>query len=232
MGVGVGRKKDDGGRSFGAPVRRGDESATSEVGPLNTAQPQPAEALLYFCDAPMRRCLWPLLCALLPLALAALQSGDCTGRGCGRRGVVAGFATASLLASRSQPAFAAKKPRPPQVVTNRDGNPVTAESWLEVATARPDLVLGLDGEPYFLLTSDGKVLDYALKAECTHLGCLVAPNAFGTGFECPCHGSNYDAKGGVTRGPAPKALGLAKVEARDDGVLVMTSWDEVDFRQA
>ena len=75
------------------------------------------------------------------------------------------------------------------------------------------------------------LLRYALKAECTHLGCLVQPNPFGGGFACPCHGSNYDREGSVTRGPAPRALGLARVEPREeDGVLVMSAWDDADFR--
>lgn len=120
------------------------------------------------------------------------------------------------------------------VVTDRDGAPVTAAGW--VAAARisqadgPDLVLGLDGEPYFLLTDfdAGAVRPYALKAECPHLGCLVAPEP-GVGFACPCHGSRYAADGSVTRGPAPRSLGLARVQPRD-GVLVMTPWDGDDFR--
>ena len=36
---------------------------------------------------------------------------------------------------------------------------------------------------------------------CTHLGCV--PNGVAGGWSCPCHGSQYDISGRVTRGPAP-----------------------------
>ena len=39
---------------------------------------------------------------------------------------------------------------------------------------------------------------------CTHLGCTV--NRVETGFQCPCHGSQYDSDGIVVGGPAPKTL--------------------------
>ena len=65
---------------------------------------------------------------------------------------------------------------------------------------------------------------YALRAECTHLGCLVQPDPLTGGFACPCHGSMYARDGSVTRGPAPKALRRARVEQREDGALVMSPW--------
>ena len=45
---------------------------------------------------------------------------------------------------------------------------------------------------------------YAISTVCTHLGCIVKSNA--EGFECPCHGSRFDADGAVTKGPAPRPL--------------------------
>jgi len=39
---------------------------------------------------------------------------------------------------------------------------------------------------------------------CTHLGCV--PNGVQNGWSCPCHGSQYDISGRVTRGPAPLNL--------------------------
>lgn len=39
---------------------------------------------------------------------------------------------------------------------------------------------------------------------CTHMGCV--PNKEGPGWECHCHGSQYDDSGRVVRGPAPKNL--------------------------
>jgi nitrite reductase/ring-hydroxylating ferredoxin subunit len=45
---------------------------------------------------------------------------------------------------------------------------------------------------------------YAISSVCTHLGCNVRRG--GPGFECPCHGSKFDANGAVVHGPAPKPL--------------------------
>ena len=45
---------------------------------------------------------------------------------------------------------------------------------------------------------------YAISSVCTHLGCNVKRG--GPGFDCPCHGSQYNENGQVVRGPAPKPL--------------------------
>jgi cytochrome b6-f complex iron-sulfur subunit len=45
---------------------------------------------------------------------------------------------------------------------------------------------------------------YAVSRVCTHLGCIVKPDA--KGFSCPCHGSEFAPDGAVLKGPAPKAL--------------------------
>lgn len=175
--------------------------------------------------------------------VGALNCGNCV---YSRRSALVGAAALSGTAAAAQ----ARTP-PAAVVTDRNGAAVTEASWLSKDRARADLVLGLDGEPYFLIIDETPVapdaepdaepsrrlLDYALKAECTHLGCLVqqdVSSAIGPlAFACPCHGSRYDALGSVTRGPAPAALGLAKVEAREaDGVLVMSAWAGTDPRKA
>jgi Rieske Fe-S protein len=63
------------------------------------------------------------------------------------------------------------------------------------ATFLPDRRLYVFNEP------DGF---YAISSVCTHLGCNVRRG--GPGFECPCHGSKFDANGAVVHGPAPKPL--------------------------
>ena len=45
---------------------------------------------------------------------------------------------------------------------------------------------------------------YCISSVCTHLGCNVKRG--GPGFECPCHGSQYDENGQVVLGPATRAL--------------------------
>jgi Rieske Fe-S protein len=65
--------------------------------------------------------------------------------------------------------------------------------------------------------TSGKVV--AFSAICTHQGCTVAPA--GTKFQCPCHGSMYDAAtGAVLQGPAPRPL--TPVQVHVDGGNVVT----------
>lgn len=44
----------------------------------------------------------------------------------------------------------------------------------------------------------------AISLVCTHLGCTVY--RVPAGFQCPCHGSQYNETGFVVGGPAPKQL--------------------------
>lgn len=55
---------------------------------------------------------------------------------------------------------------------------------------------------------------YALSLVCTHLGCTV--NVTAAGISCPCHGSRFDRRGAVLKGPADRPLARYRVEARGD----------------
>ena len=65
----------------------------------------------------------------------------------------------------------------------------------------------------------------AISTTCTHLGCIVAPLA--TGFQCPCHGSQFDVDGNVTGGPAPKPLAWYNVSLTPSGDLEVDKDNEV-----
>lgn len=59
----------------------------------------------------------------------------------------------------------------------------------------------------------------AFSAVCTHLGCTVAPA--GKEFDCPCHGSRYDAStGNVIQGPAQSPLPKLTATVSGDTVTV------------
>jgi glycine/D-amino acid oxidase-like deaminating enzyme/nitrite reductase/ring-hydroxylating ferredoxin subunit len=47
---------------------------------------------------------------------------------------------------------------------------------------------------------------YAMSAACAHMGCPVQWNGLEKSWDCTCHGSRYDPKGGVLCGPANDGL--------------------------
>ena len=59
----------------------------------------------------------------------------------------------------------------------------------------------------------------ALSLVCPHLGCTVRPEA--AGFECPCHGSQFDEQGALLRGPAEGGLRSLTLETDERGHLIL-----------
>ena len=124
------------------------------------------------------------------------------------------------------------------------GTPIIAQAFLSKRKVGDrTMVQGIKGDPTYLIvgskssddgtgsSSSRSLESYALNAECTHLGCVVPWDPMQGKFICPCHGSQYDAKGSVLRGPAPGALRLAKVDIEEDsGKVLLEPWTMDDFR--
>lgn len=68
--------------------------------------------------------------------------------------------------------------------------------------------------------ADGGLM--ALFQRCVHLGCRVPWCATSVGFECPCHGSKYNAIGEYFDGPAPRNLDRFAVEVQGDRFIIKT----------
>ncbi len=58
--------------------------------------------------------------------------------------------------------------------------------------------------------------------KCVHLGCRVPWCNSSQGFECPCHGSKYNAAGEYEAGPAPRNLDRFTLEAVEGRLIINT----------
>lgn len=74
-----------------------------------------------------------------------------------------------------------------------------------------------------LIRENGKVS--ALEARCTHLGCRIGGLRDGV-LECPCHGSLYDLKGRVLKGPAAGPLRKLSMAEEGPGGMVTIMLDK------
>jgi cytochrome b6-f complex iron-sulfur subunit len=68
---------------------------------------------------------------------------------------------------------------------------------------------------------------HVVSAVCTHLGCTVQWKGEKHEFDCPCHGSRFQADGSVIGGPAPRPLSWWAVALSPDGYLVVDTAEPV-----
>lgn len=71
--------------------------------------------------------------------------------------------------------------------------------------------------PAVLIHDDDGFRAYSLT--CTHLGCTVEQKD--DGYECPCHGSIYNKRGEVNKGPAKQSLKSLRVTTTEGGSLLL-----------
>jgi nitrite reductase/ring-hydroxylating ferredoxin subunit len=88
---------------------------------------------------------------------------------------------------------------------------------------------------FFLITAHNVFIyrDYegvrALSAVCTHLGCVLETTE--DGFQCPCHGSQFNDRGRVMSGPAPRSLAFYRVDVAPDGQLLVDMSQKVSYEE-
>ena len=129
---------------------------------------------------------------------------------CGAKSAATGSASAGAAGGSGSPAVSSASGSPsasPSESTAAGGGALVALADVPVggSVAAKDA----DGKPILIAQpTAGKVV--AFTAICTHQGCTVKPA--GMQFQCPCHGSKYDAATGkVLGGPAPAPLAAVPV---------------------
>ena len=72
---------------------------------------------------------------------------------------------------------------------------------------------------YFALYNDGQTL-IVLQNECPHAGCETEWNAADRTWDCPCHGSRFEADGTLKKGPAREPLQRLTAQTIGDQIQV------------
>jgi glycine/D-amino acid oxidase-like deaminating enzyme/nitrite reductase/ring-hydroxylating ferredoxin subunit len=71
-------------------------------------------------------------------------------------------------------------------------------------------IVSIDGADH-AVSRDAAGHIHAVSAACTHMGCTVTWNDTEATWDCPCHGSRFDADGQVLHGPALQPLEPASI---------------------
>ncbi|MFV1963279.1 MAG: ubiquinol-cytochrome c reductase iron-sulfur subunit [Acidimicrobiia bacterium] len=98
----------------------------------------------------------------------------------------------------------------------------SAQAW--IVPFDMNLLPGSQYEEFPFLVVGGEEDGVGLMAlwhRCVHLGCRVPECIPSQGFECPCHGSKYNAHGEYAAGPAPRNLDRFGVSINAAGELVI-----------
>lgn len=66
---------------------------------------------------------------------------------------------------------------------------------------KESMIKEIDGVQYGIYTDDNGN-EFIVKSTCPHLGCGLVFNSIDKTWDCPCHGSRFDIKGRVVKGPS------------------------------
>ena len=140
-------------------------------------------------------------------------------------GTIAGILLTDLIMGRANPWTELYNPSRKTLAAAKD----FAEENINVAAQYTDLVTPGDvksveeiarGQGAVLRRGLSKLAAYrdedgtlhTVSAICVHLGCVVTWNSAEKTWDCPCHGSRYDALGSVVNGPANSDLPPADID--------------------
>lgn len=153
------------------------------------------------------------------VAVLAACSGGSSGDSAGGSATAGDGSGADVITPPSTSVAASSGAAP----TAEDGGTAAAPGSAASLVALDDLSVGgsksvtlADGKPA-IVTRTGATTAVCFSAICTHQGCTVKPK--GNQFDCPCHGSSYNARtGAVLGGPAPSPLPKIAVTVTDGEV--------------
>jgi Rieske Fe-S protein len=121
-------------------------------------------------------------------------------------GTAAGMLIADKIRGRSNPWVQLYNPcRPSPKDFVRGGKTQSSVSHIDDIAAGEGGVLTL-GKEKVAVWKDDTGRPHAVSASCTHKGCVVTWNNAERTWDCPCHGSIFQADGRVVHGPAVEPL--------------------------
>jgi len=134
-------------------------------------------------------------------------------------GTIAGILLTDLIMDRTNPWRDLYDPARKTLVAAKDfieENANVAAQYTDVLTpgevdavsqiAKEDGAVLRKGLSKLAVYRDKDGVVHSMSAVCVHLGCIVTWNAAEKTWDCPCHGSRYDAVGTVINGPANSNL--------------------------
>jgi glycine/D-amino acid oxidase-like deaminating enzyme/nitrite reductase/ring-hydroxylating ferredoxin subunit len=132
-------------------------------------------------------------------------------------GTAAGILISDGIRGRSNPwrqLYDPRRPSPKDFV--QAGKTQSAVSHIDDIAASEGGVLTV-GKEKIAVWKDDTGKSHAMSASCTHKGCVVTWNNAERTWDCPCHGSIFQANGRVVHGPAVEPLRPAELPASRRG---------------